>query len=51
MGLNNGKGVGKMLKNNYERIMYKFDVLKKGKIVGKIKMEKEKEENEKKDKD
>lgn len=51
MGFPPGKGVGTLLKNHYDRILYPFDVFQQGKLVGQIKMEPEHDENEKRDQD
>lgn len=36
MGFPPGKGVGTLLKNHYDRILYPFDVFQQGKLVGQI---------------
>ena len=36
MGFPSGKGVGTLLKNHYDRILYPFDVFQQGKLVGQI---------------
>ncbi|PNF26510.1 Lysine-specific demethylase 5A [Cryptotermes secundus] len=51
MGFPPGKGLGTLLKNHYDRILYPFDVFQQGKLVGQIKMEPEHDENEKRDQD
>ncbi|KDR13965.1 hypothetical protein L798_11923, partial [Zootermopsis nevadensis] len=51
MGFPHGKGLGTLLKNHYDRILYPFDVFQQGKLVGQIKMEPDQNENEKRDQD
>lgn len=36
MGFPPGKGLGTLLKNHYDRILYPFDVFQQGKLVGQI---------------
>jgi hypothetical protein len=36
MGFPAGKGLGTLLKNHYDRILYPFDVFQQGKLVGQI---------------
>jgi hypothetical protein len=36
MGFPSGKGLGTLLKNHYDRILYPFDVFQQGKLVGQI---------------
>jgi hypothetical protein len=36
MGFPPGKGVGTLLKNHYDRILYPFDVFQQGKLIGQI---------------
>ncbi|XP_069693074.1 lysine-specific demethylase 5A-like isoform X2 [Periplaneta americana] len=51
MGFPPGRGIGTLLKNHYDRILYPFDVFQQGKLVGQVKMEPENDDNEKRDQD
>ncbi|PSN53135.1 hypothetical protein C0J52_06256 [Blattella germanica] len=51
MGFPPGRGIGTLLKNHYDRILYPFDVFQQGKLIANIKIEPEGEEYEKRDQD
>lgn len=51
LGHPQGKGIGTILKNHYERILYPFDVFRQGKTLSEIKLEPKDDYNEKVDKD